>query len=357
MFVFSRLFPSRELGIALVVSGLLHLAVFFPLHWDCRSPAPLPQPMRLRATLTPKPPPPPTPAPPPIIPGTPTAPVPAALPPLAPVEETLPAPEEAEAPLPEDAASSPLITPDTQDTQDAPATREGDIDFFPARGEVRYIVYRGTQGFEIGRAELRWEITGDRYRLSSLLRTTGLAALFYPVNIVSESVGNISAHGLQPESYQQTHGKDAPERVEFDHAAQQIRINQNPPLEMNANSHDFLSLQYQFAYNVLPGSIAAGVRGTLDFWLATHKKYERVQFVVIGEETLELPAGAFNTLHVQSADKTSTDIWLAQDYLMLPVRLHFTDKNGNHYEQAASEIFIEMEDDTQEPEPRTEEDE
>ncbi|MDR2626186.1 MAG: DUF3108 domain-containing protein [Zoogloeaceae bacterium] len=239
------------------------------------------------------------------------------------------------------------------EAQDELPSGEGTIDFFPPRGEIRYTVYRGTQGFEVGRAELRWEIEEGRYRLTSRLWTTGLAALFYPVNIVSESVGVISARGLQPEYYQQTRNKDAPERVEFDHAAQQVRIQENPPIEMSANSHDFLSLQYQFAYNVLPGSIAAGTRGTLDFWLATHKKYEFIRFVILGEETLELPAGSFNTLHVQSADETSTDLWLAQDYLMLPVRLHFTDKNGDHYEQAAREIRFEK-DEAQEPEPEQE---
>ncbi|MDR0672766.1 MAG: DUF3108 domain-containing protein [Zoogloeaceae bacterium] len=341
----SRFFPRRELGIALALSSLLHLAVFSPpLRWDWRAPAPLPPPPRLMATLAPNSSPPAPivkPVPPPVTPAAepPVTPAPdpvvAALPPA---DAETPAPDTAAIPLPGEAASVsfPAVEP-----QDESAAEH--IDFFPAHGEVRYSVYRGTQGFEIGRAELRWEIEGDRYRLSSLLKTTGLAALFYPAEIVSDSVGSIGAHGLRPESYQQTHDRDAPERVEFDRVAQQVRINQNPPVEMNANSHDFLSLQYQFAYNALPGSIAAGARGTLDFWLATHKKYEHIQFVIIGEEVLELPAGRFNTLHVQTAGETSTDIWLAQDYLMLPVRLHFTDKNGKHYEQVAREILVEPE--------------
>ncbi|MDR3158820.1 MAG: DUF3108 domain-containing protein [Zoogloeaceae bacterium] len=346
---FSRFFPRRELNIALALSCLLHLAVLFPLRLDWQTPAPLPQPMRLNAALTPAP----------------TAPLPASPAPPAPVApvETpsvpsgqtaatsslieAPTAPEADAPLPEDAASNLSPVPEVQD--DLPPG-EGNIDFFPARGEIRYTVYRGTQGFEVGRAELRWEIAEGRYRLASLLQTTGLAALFHPVSISSESVGNISARGLQPEHYQQTRNKDAPERVEFDHAARRVRIQMNPPVEMNANSHDFLSLQYQFAYNALPGSITAGTRGTLDFWLATRKKYEFIRFVILGEETLELPAGSFNTLHVQSADETSTDIWLAQDYLMLPVRLHFTDKNGDHYEQAAREILIEEDEKAQEQE-------
>ncbi|MDR0735272.1 MAG: DUF3108 domain-containing protein [Zoogloeaceae bacterium] len=331
---FARFFPRRELNIALALSCLLHLAIFFPLRWDWRSAAPLPQPMRLKAALAPAPPPAATPSVPPAAPDQ-------AIAALPPTEEAPPA-SGAEALLPEDAAGAPSFVPEAQ--EEAPSGEDGNIDFFPARGEVRYLVYRGTQGFEIGRAELRWEIVEGRYRLASLLRTTGLSALFYPVAVVSESVGSIGTHGLQPEYYQQTRNKDAPERVEFDHAAQLVRIPQRPPVEMRANSHDFLSLQYQFAYNVLPGSIAAGTRSTLDFWLATHKKYEHIQFAVIGAETLELPAGRFHTLHVQAADKSSTDIWLAQDYLMLPVRLHFTDKNGDHYEQAASEILIEPED-------------
>ncbi|MDR1351314.1 MAG: DUF3108 domain-containing protein [Zoogloeaceae bacterium] len=332
----ARFLPRRELNIALAFSCLLHLALILPPQWDWRTPAPLPRPMRLNAALTSTPPAPVAPIAPPAPPVA-SDQATAALPPV----EALPAPEaEAETLLPEDAASALPPVPEAQD--ESPPAEDG-IDFFPPRGEVRYIVYRGTQGFEIGRAELSWEIADGRYRLASLLQSTGLASLFYPVSIVSESVGSIGARGLTPERYQQTRNRDTPENVEFDHAAQRVRINRNPPIEMNANSHDFLSLQYQFAYNALPASIAVGVRGTLEFWLATHKKYERIQFVIVGEEILELPAGRFNTLHVQTTDKTSTDLWLALDYLMLPVRLHFTDKNGDHYEQAAREILIETE--------------
>jgi hypothetical protein len=336
--------PRRELNIALALSCLLHLGLLFPLHWAgvWQPPAPLPPPLRLDAALVRPLPAPVTPVAPLSLPVVP-APVDPVLPHAAlPPVETLPvetssAPE-ADAQPPEGAASG--LSPEPEIQEDF-SSSEGDIDFFPPRGEVRYIVYRGTQGFEVGRAELRWEVAEGRYRLASLLRTTGLAALFYPVHIASESTGSIGARGLMPERYQQTRNQDAPEEVTFDHATQQIRINQGQPVTMNANSHDFLSLQCQFAYNVLPASVAVGVRGALDFWLATHKKYEHVQFVIIGEETLDLPAGRFDTLHVQAVDSSSVDLWLAQDYLMLPVRLHFTDKNGDHYEQAASEILIE----------------
>jgi hypothetical protein len=330
--VFSLLRFRRELLIALALSALLHLALLFPLHWAWRLPAPPPQSTRLDAALNSLP------LAAPSMPVAPPNPSAAsdqpAVTPSPPEASSLP---EIEAAASEDAASEP---PPAPDVQDGPPPSEDKADF-PSRGEVRYIVYRGTQGFEIGVAELSWEIAEGRYRLASLLQTTGLASFFYPVKIVSESAGSIGARGLLPERYQQTRNGETPDNVTFDYAARRIRINQHPPVEMNANSHDFLSLQYQFAYSPLPASAAVGVRGTLDFWLATHKKYGHIQFVIVGEEILELPAGRFNTLHVQAADETSTDFWLAQDYLMLPVRLHFTDKNGNHYEQAAREILIE----------------
>ncbi|MDR2364793.1 MAG: DUF3108 domain-containing protein [Zoogloeaceae bacterium] len=345
---FSFLRFQRKIAVALAISALLHFALLFPMRWTWRFPAPPPQPARLEAALRPLS---ATPSGPPPMPPRqpmPPAPDPVLLPaasdsPAAPPPETPPPVLERATAAPEDAAQLPAL-----DVQDDPPFTEEAADFFSPRGEVRYVVYRGTQGFEIGRAELSWEIAEGRYRLTSLLRTTGLASLFYPISIFSESVGSIGARGLLPERYQQTRDKDAPEEVTFDYAARRIRIDQNPPVEMNANSHDLLSMQYQFAYSTLSASAAVGVRGTLDFWLATHKKYEHVQFVIVGEEVLELPAGRFDTLHVQAVDKTSADFWLALDYLMLPVRLHFTDKNGNHYEQAAREILIE-------PDPENEE--
>ena len=62
---------------------------------------------------------------------------------------------------------------------------------------MRFVIYYGTQGFEIGRAEHNWEFTEDgHYRLRGMTRTSGLAALIKPLVFENESSGRLVAGGL-----------------------------------------------------------------------------------------------------------------------------------------------------------------
>jgi hypothetical protein len=207
---------------------------------------------------------------------------------------------------------------------------------------VRYTVYRGDRGLEIGRATQQWEIAEGRYRLSSVMETTGLAALLRPLRVETQSEGSLGPQGFRPEEYQQKNSKSGEENINFNWEAGQLETSRHPPQALMPGSQDLLSLTYQFAYMVYPLSVAIGPKNSVSFWVATGKKYELYHFDIQGSESLELPAGQFYTLHLQAVGSTQTDLWLALDYLMLPVKIRFTDKDGDIYEQAAREIIIRL---------------
>jgi hypothetical protein len=348
--------PGHRLAlvIALAISLTLHLALLFAPRLDWRIRRPLPEPMRLNVTLnapapipavsaplqTPKPP--KTPEPPPQLVPTPnSAPVVATAPDSIP-EETPPEPPfDTETLAPEISGTE---RPETSETE-AAYTSEGDI-AFPPQGKIRYTVYRGDRGFEIGQATHQWEFAEGRYRLSSVMETTGLASWFRPMRVEMESLGRIGLRGLQPEHYRMKNSKSGEENVAFDWSAWQIKIGDHPPETLQPGSQDLLSQQYQFAYMVYPSSIAIGPKPPFRLWVATGKKYEQVQFDILGPETLELPVGSFDTLHLQSIGKSQTDLWLAPEYLMLPIKIRFTDRDGDTYEQAIREIFVTLPENT-----------
>ena len=67
------------------------------------------------------------------------------------------------------------------------------------------------------------------------------------------------------------------------------------------------------------------------------------QFVVdaldaLGEEDIDTPAGHFRTLHLRAMTDSVTEIWLALDHHRLPVKIRFTDKKGDVFEQIATEL-------------------
>ena len=74
--------------------------------------------------------------------------------------------------------------------------------------------------------------------------------------------------------------------------------------------------------------------------LATGKKYGLYRLEVIGEETLELPVGTMRTLHLRAPGVNTTELWLAYDYLMLPVKIRHLDPQGESLVQVATEILM-----------------
>ncbi|MDP2882803.1 MAG: DUF3108 domain-containing protein [Azonexus sp.] len=204
----------------------------------------------------------------------------------------------------------------------------------PAKGRMRFVIFYGTQGFQIGRAEHGWEFTEDgRYRLSGMTETSGLVALFKPLVFENESSGRLVAGGLQPETYRtRKNGKDANENADFDWATAEVRLSRSGAVQpVSPGAQDILSLNYQLAYLRNPeGGATVGV--------VTGKKYDRFALDSLGEEEIDIPAGHFRTLHLRAMGDTVTEIWIALDRHRLPVKIRYTDKKGDIFEQVATEI-------------------
>ena len=204
----------------------------------------------------------------------------------------------------------------------------------PASGTIRFAIYKESLGMQIGRAEHRWEFNDDgTYRLSATTETSGLAAVFKPLRIETESRGRMAPGGLQPESYRSLkNGKDSNENADFDWSAPQVSLARDGSVRPIApGTQDLLSLNYQLAYlGKLPEGSEIGV--------VTGKKYERYAIDSLGEEEIETPAGRFRTLHLRAMTDNITEIWIALDRQRLPVKIRFTDKKGDSYEQVATEL-------------------
>lgn len=203
-----------------------------------------------------------------------------------------------------------------------------------ARGTIRFVLYKESIGIQLGRAEHHWEFAEDgSYRLSGVTETTGLAALLKPVRLEVESRGRMVAGGLQPETFRSLkNGKETKENADFDWSTATVRLARDgSERDIVAGTQDILSLNYQLAYL---GKLAEGSQ----IGVVTGKKYERYALDSLGEEEIDTPAGRFRTLHLRAMTDTTTEIWIALDRQRLPVKIRFTDKKGESYEQVASEI-------------------
>lgn len=203
----------------------------------------------------------------------------------------------------------------------------------PARGYIRYTVYKGGQGFEVGRAEHRWEFADGRYRLTAMTETVGLAAFFKPIRLELESRGRLSADGLQPEHFAtRRNGGATRENADFDWEAGSVLLGRDGSRQaLLRGAQDLLSFHYQLAY-------LARLEDGASMGVANGRKFERYRFDALGEENLETPAGAFRTLHLRVQTDSTTELWLALDRRLLPVKIRHTDRKGDSFEQVATEL-------------------
>jgi hypothetical protein len=58
----------------------------------------------------------------------------------------------------------------------------------------------------------------------------------------------------------------------------------------------------------------------------------------LGDELIKLPAGEIRTLHLRAPGENTTELWLAYDYLLLPVKIRFVDRNDRVFVQVATQI-------------------
>lgn len=228
------------------------------------------------------------------------------------------------------------VAPTAIESQPAPLPAKIAESQLPAHGGIRYAVYRGTQGLDVGRAVHEWEFNPDgTYRIRITTETSGLAALFKPVRIEMESRGRFVAGGLQPEHLITLRdGAETNENAEFDWNARQVTLSRGGKrYDLADGAQDVVSFHYQLIF------VPQLANGT-SIGVATGKKFERYRFDAVGEEILETPAGSFRTLHVRVQTDSTTELWLALERQLLPIKIRHTDRKGESFEQIALELRI-----------------
>ena len=203
----------------------------------------------------------------------------------------------------------------------------------PARGVIRFRVDRGDSGFEIGRAHQEWEFADGRYRLRSVVETTGLVRLLRTVFIEMESLGRYTGGGLQHDVFAIRRDTRKPrERALFDWESMRVRVGNRSDQVLDPGAQDLLSLYYQL------GFLDLSATGQASLPVATGKKYSTYRLEVLGDEEIEVPLGVLRTLHLRAPGDNVTEFWLAYDYGKLPVKIRHLDSDGGSLVQVATEI-------------------
>lgn len=212
----------------------------------------------------------------------------------------------------------------------APAQAE-----LPHAFSATFQISRGLVGG--GTGELHFERDGGRYQLSSSTRAGGLLGLIYRRQLNEYSHGEALPDGsLRPQEYlYQRLGSGAREaRLRFDWERGQVINDVGGPvwrLAIPAGTKDRLLAQV-----AVMRDLARGQR-SMAYPIADGGELRTLRLVVEGKETVDTPAGRFDTLRVRhqpddAGGEPVTTFWCAPALNYLPVRLTHRDADGRTYE-------------------------
>lgn len=163
---------------------------------------------------------------------------------------------------------------------------------------------------------------GGRYRMTSSLRTLGL------FDARQSSEGTIGSDGLVPDAFAHHAGNRPALAVTFDWAAKQVTFRPAGTVEpARPGMQDRLSLLVQLAWLRRSQPLA----GEFEMPVASHRRVFAYTFVARGDETLDLPAGRFETVRLERRPESGDDVldvWLAPQLCSLPVRVRYRDDKG-----------------------------
>lgn len=283
---------------------------------------------------------PPKPKPPAAKPAAPTASLPA------PVEEPAPVQPGPESTPAEGSAGdgSPPSQEPAQPAMEAPPTPlPSGGPTWPRQGRIVYDVFRGDKDFLVGQTEHSWEQDGQRYRMQTVVETVGLAALMKSFHYTQRSEGRVTPWGLAPERFRVEQAGRPGEGADFVWDADGktgeavVRRAKGPERRgpIRAGDQDVLSIWHQLA---LMGEPPPHQRLTL----VSNKAITPAELETLGVDVLDLPAGQVPAHHLRARaldGSLSLDIWLAEKYGYLPVRIRARDRDGELFDQRAREVF------------------
>ncbi len=197
----------------------------------------------------------------------------------------------------------------------------------PKHARLHFNIYQGEGNFKVGESVHKLEVADGYYTLKASVQTTGLVGIIKSYKMVQTSGGEATAYILKPEIFTEeitdSSGKKS-SRAEFDWANNKIRFSSGDEVALPKQAQDILSILYQFPPMKKQVEI-------ITINISTSKRFEEYRFEIMLEETLKTPMGDLQTVHLRKlreANKEGLEIWFAQEYRFLPVKVRYLDHAG-----------------------------
>jgi hypothetical protein len=190
-------------------------------------------------------------------------------------------------------------------------------------------------GAPVGVMQDIFEMRDGRYQIVSETHAAGVLALIQrrPARVTSS--GEVNRSGLRPQAFEATRGNSDARRsrADFDWTSQMLTLTHDGRSEtvaLPSGAQDRLSVMYQFLF------LAPEQLRDLKFAMTNGRKLDQYRYTIGPDTALDTPMGRLSVVHMvkqHAAGDTATEIWLARDHAMLPVKMRIIENDGSRYEQ------------------------
>lgn len=206
---------------------------------------------------------------------------------------------------------------------------------FPKHLQISFAVYKGTRSTRIGVLRHQLDISGDQYTLQATRQTGGLTSLSHNDQLSQQSMGKIGEHGLQPGLFKEelisASGKQNLEAT-FNWPTQKLHFLHGRDMSLPEGAQDALSFMYQFSQLSIPAM-------RVEFFplsISDGTQLNQCQVEIGAAEEIITPVGKLHALHLRKMHvqgEAYFEIWLGQEYRLLPVKIRWMDGSDRIIEE------------------------
>lgn len=187
-----------------------------------------------------------------------------------------------------------------------------------------------------------FESRDGRYQIISETRAKGVLALAQRRPGRLTSSGTVNGNGLRPQVFEGTRGNNDARRVHagFNWQARILTLTHDgnaETVDLPEGTQDRLSVMYQFLF-LDPAKLDG-----LALTLTNGRKLDHYRYSIGADTAVDTPLGRLQVVHLvkrHAPGETATEIWLAREHRMMPVKIRIIEDDGARYEQIIARLEL-----------------
>jgi hypothetical protein len=191
-----------------------------------------------------------------------------------------------------------------------------------------------------GHGKISWQVDGDRYAIN------GEAGVLFITALTFKSEGVIDEYGVAPALYSEKRFRRSETDTHFQRERNTISFSASTQTyPRQGGEQDRASIVWQLAGIGRGDSTKFAPDAEIDVFVAGVRDGEVWRIQVIGEEDIDAGGGKMKAWHVTRMPRPGSydqklDIWLAPQFDWYPVKIRYTETNGDYLDMSVSNLKL-----------------